>query len=150
MRNPEMDKLAVLVGTWKTKIHGAWFLDSLDAEVIGTTTFEWLGESLILWRSEFEGDDQGFARWTIVLGRSDATERFRVLYEDGRGVCREYAMTYDDDGHWTLSREDPDMHQRLVADIHPDRIEGRWEASEDAGTTWRKDFDLTFERTATP
>jgi hypothetical protein len=30
--------------------------------------------------------------------------------------------------------------------VAPDRIVGRWEASEDAGATWRKDFDLIFER----
>ena len=38
------------------------------------------------------------------------------------------------------------MHQRFVADVEPDRIRGRWEASEDQGRTWRKDFDLTYER----
>jgi hypothetical protein len=42
--------------------------------------------------------------------------------------------------------EDPDMFQRFIADVGPDRIAGRWEASEDHGSTWRKDFDLIFER----
>jgi hypothetical protein len=32
--------------------------------------------------------------------------------------------------------------------VERDRIDGRWEASEDAGGTWRKDFDLIFERRA--
>lgn len=49
-------------------------------------------------------------------------------------------------GAWTLHREDPDFHQRWIATVTPDRIEGRWEASEDAGATWRKDFDLTYVR----
>jgi hypothetical protein len=37
------------------------------------------------------------------------------------------------------------MFQRFIADVGPDRIAGRWEASEDHGSTWRKDFDLAFE-----
>ncbi len=83
---------------------------------------------------------------TMVLGRSDANDRFVALYHDDRGVCREFDMTFDD-GEWTLTRHDPDFYQRFVADVEPDRILGRWEASEDQGATWRKDFDLTFART---
>jgi hypothetical protein len=52
----------------------------------------------------------------------------------------------DDGEHWTMTRQDPDFHQRFIADIEPDRILGRWEASEDKGKTWRKDFDLTLNR----
>jgi hypothetical protein len=39
------------------------------------------------------------------------------------------------------------MHQRFIAEVEQDRILGRWEASDDLGATWRKDFDLTFQRT---
>ncbi len=48
-----------------------------------------------------------------------------------------------------LTRNDPDFHQRFIGTVEPNRIEGRWEASEDAGATWRKDFDLIFERRGT-
>ncbi len=81
----------------------------------------------------------------VVIGRSDAQDSFTALYHDERGVCRVFAMTFRD-GRWTLEREDPDMFQRFVAEVEPDRIVGRWEASEDQGTTWRKDFDLVFDR----
>jgi hypothetical protein len=47
---------------------------------------------------------------------------------------------------WTMLREDPDFHQRFVGQVTADRIHGHWDASEDQGTTWRKDFDLIFER----
>ena len=50
------------------------------------------------------------------------------------------------DGEWVMLREDPDFHQRFVGVVTPDRIDGHWDASEDGGTTWRKDFDLIFER----
>jgi hypothetical protein len=51
-----------------------------------------------------------------------------------------------DGGAWAMSRADPDFHQRLVARVEGDRMVGRADASEDHGATWRKDFDLVFER----
>jgi hypothetical protein len=53
------------------------------------------------------------------------------------------------DGEWTLLRKDPDFHQRFVAAVRRERIDGRWDASDDGGASWRKDFDLIFERVAT-
>jgi hypothetical protein len=144
MRNEEMAKLGGLVGEWTTTISDAWFLEPPGTTVPGTTTIEWLGDSLLVMRSEFQGHVS--SRMSFVLGRSDANDRFVALYQDDRGVCRQFDMTFDG-GHWTLSREDPDMHQRLILDVEPDRIFGRTDASEDAGQTWRKDFDLTYERT---
>ena len=75
-------------------------------------------------------------------GRSFAVT---ALYHDERGTSRVYAMTFGD-GQWALVREDPDFHQRFIADVKPGRIDGRWEASDDQGQTWRKDFDVIFER----
>jgi hypothetical protein len=53
----------------------------------------------------------------------------------------------DEGGAWILHREDPDMHQRFVLRlVDQDRIEAHTDASDDAGRTWRKDFDLVFTR----
>lgn len=145
MRNTEMAKLDGLVGEWTTTLSDAWFLEPPGTEVPGTAAVEWLGESLLVLRWYSGGGKHVHSQLTLVLGRSDANDRFVALYQDDRGVCRHYAMTFDD-AHWELLREDPDFHQRFVADIEKDRILGRWEASDDAGTTWRKDFDLTFVR----
>lgn len=60
-------------------------------------------------------------------------------------MCRQFTMAFGG-GNWTMTRADPDFHQRFVAEVEEDRILGRWDASEDCGTTWRKDFDLVFER----
>ena len=49
-------------------------------------------------------------------------------------------------GAWTMSRADPDFHQQLVGRIEGDRMVGQADASEDGGVTWRKDYDLVFER----
>jgi hypothetical protein len=45
-------------------------------------------------------------------------------------------------------REDPDFHQRFVGERRDGRIVGRWDASDDGGRSWRKDFDVVFERPA--
>jgi hypothetical protein len=144
MRNTELEKLDGLLGEWTTTLSDAWFLEPPGTQVRGTTVVERLGESFLFVRSEF-GEGAQHSTMDLVIGRSDPNDAYVALYEDDRGVCRQYAMTFGG-GHWTMSRADPDFHQRFVADVAEDRILGRWEMSEDQGRTWRKDFDLTFER----
>ncbi len=146
MRNDAMQQLDVLTGSWQTTLRNAWFLDPPEQEVPGSATVEWLGDAVVVFRWTME-DDVGKAtsEMVLVLGRSDANDAYTALYHDERGVCRVYAMTFDG-VHWILNREDPDMYQRFIADVEPERIAGRWEASDDQGSTWRKDFDLDFER----
>jgi hypothetical protein len=114
--------------------------------VAGSATVEWLGDAFVVFRWTMQGDvGKATNEMVLVLGRSDAHDAYTALYHDERGVCRVFAMAFDG-SRWTLSREDPDMYQRFIADVGPVRIAGRWEASEDQGSTWRKDFDLVFER----
>jgi hypothetical protein len=146
MRNEAMSKLDVLVGSWRTTMRNAWFLEPAGREVAGSATGEWLGDAFVVFRWTMAGDvGKATSEMVLVLGRSDPRDAYTALYHDERGVCRVYAMAFDG-SHWELSREDPDMCQRFVADVGPGRIAGRWEASEDRGATWRKDFDLVFER----
>ena len=140
MRNSALEALAGLVGTWRLTLSDAWFRED-KTPVPGTATVEWLDDAFLVLRSDLGGA----AAWTLVIGRSDARDAYAALYHDERGVLRVFAMTFTGTS-WTLTREDPDFHQRFVAQVEPDRIVGRWEASEDAGATWRKDFDLVFER----
>jgi hypothetical protein len=120
----------------------AWFLESPDIRGEGSAAIQWLGDAFLEMRATF-GEDYGTWHW--VIGRSDAREQLVLLYHDERGVLRVFDMSFGD-GEWTLVREDPDFHQRFIATVAEDRIDGRWEASEDGGATWRKDFDLIFER----
>ena len=140
MRNEQLAALGeTLAGEWDVTMSDAFFLEPPGTEVHGTVTIEWLGEAFLVHHLELEGES------TSVIGRSDARNAFEVLYHDDRGVLRRFAMTWSG-STWTLLREDPDFHQRFVADVEPDVIRGRWEASEDEGATWRKDFDLIFDR----
>ena len=141
MRNEALQQLEGLVGEWKLTLTNAWFLESLDIKGEGSATIGWLDDAFIELRATL--GEHGTWHW--VIGRSDPREQLVLLYHDERGVMRVFDMTFGD-GQWTLAREDPDFHQRFAATVARDRIDGRWEASEDGGTTWRKDFDLIFER----
>jgi len=142
MRNPALETVDVLVGEWALTLTDAWFLESRDVRQHGRATGRWLGDAFIELEAEMEGEHV----WHFVLGVSDANEQLIALYHDPRPASRLYRMTFTG-SDWTLFREDPDFHQRFVARRRPHQ--GRWEASEDDGATWRKDFDLVFERTGT-
>jgi hypothetical protein len=148
VRNEAVAKLDGLVGEWVLTLTNAWFLDSLDVRVSGAATFEWLDDAFIVWRWSLGGPDAD-EPVEIVMGYSDARQEYLALYHDHRGVSRVFGMTWGD-GRWTLLREDPDFHQRFEATVEPDRILAHFDASEDQGGTWRKDFDLIFERRANP
>jgi len=142
VRNEALQQLDGLVGDWTLAMTDAWFLDDPATVVEGAARVAWLADAFLELRGGL-GTDQ--ASWHWIIGRSDAREQLVLLYHDERGVLRVFDMTFGG-GDWTLVREDPDFHQRFIATVGPDRIDGRWEASEDAGVTWRKDFDLIFER----
>lgn len=141
MRNPALEPLGLLIGEWKLTLTDAWFLESRDVHQHGHATVRWLGDAFIELEAEMEGEHV----WHFVLGRSDPNEQLVALYHDPRPTSRVFRMTFTED-EWTMLRQDPDFHQRFVANVTPHRIDGRWEASEDRGATWRKDFDLIFER----
>jgi hypothetical protein len=139
--NDAMRRLEGLVGDWDVTMTHAWFLDSLDTEIKGSATFEWLADAFLVMRSKWADD----STQEFVFGRSDARDEYVAFSHDDRGVYRVFALTFDD-GEWTLLREDPDFHQRIVIRVQPDRIDLRADASDDAGQTWRKDLDYIFER----
>lgn len=145
MRNPAIEALDVLVGDWALTLTDAWFLESRDVRQHGRARCRWLGEAFIELTAELEGEPM----WHFVFGRSDANEQLVALYHDPRPTSRVFQMTFAG-GEWRMERRDPDFHQRFVATVAADRIDGRWDASEDGGATWRKDFSLIFERPSTP
>ncbi len=149
LMNDAMRRLEGLVGSWDLTLTHAWFLESLDTEIHGTATIEWYADAFLLAKGTFPARtaDEGGATWAMAFSHNDPRDAFIALYNDDRGVSRVFAMTFAD-GEWTLLREDPDFHQRLVIRIGDDRLDWRADASEDAGRTWRKDLDYIFERRA--
>ncbi len=142
-----LEPLEQLVGDWDVTLTHAWFLDSLDTEIHGTASVEWYADAFLLMHGEFPGrtPEQGGSAWWMAFARNDPRDTFLALYHDDRGVSRVFGMAFAD-GEWTLLREDPDFHQRMVMRLDDDRLDWRAEASEDAGLTWRKDLDYIFTR----
>src|SRR4051812_3348074 len=96
MRNKAMEPLDVLVGSWRTTMRNAWFLQPADREVPGSATVEWLGDAFVVFRWTMEGEvGKATSEMVLVLGRSDAKGAYTALYHDERGVCRIFAMTFD-------------------------------------------------------
>jgi len=145
--NDALRRLEPLAGDWDVVLTHAWFLDSLDTEIHGTVTIEWYADAFLLLHSTFPGRSasQGGSAWAMAFSRNDPWDAWLALYHDDRGVSRVFDMTFAD-GEWTLLREDPDFHQRIVMRIGADRLDWRADASEDAARTWRKDLDYVFVR----
>jgi len=142
VRNPAIDALDVLVGEWSLTLTDAWFLESRGVRQHGQAHVRWLSDAFI----ELEAELEGAPLWHFVFGRSDPTDQLVALYHDPRPTSRLFRVSFTGD-EWQMLREDPDFYQRFAATISGDRIDGHWDASEDQGATWRKDFDLIFERT---
>src|SRR5919202_4899584 len=147
-RNEALQQVAdVLVGDWKVTMTNAWFWEHPADVVEGAATVAWLDDAFLIMRWSF--GDEPKAVW--VLSRSDARDAFIALNYRERGELQVFDMTFTGaGGAWTMTRDDPDVYQRLVGTVSADgtRIDIHPDASEDRGTTWRKDFDLTFERRA--
>lgn len=136
-----LSDLEVLIGEWRLTLTNAWFLDSLETEVEGSSTFTWLDDGFIRMTFEVDGPPNAVG----IIGLSEPRGAYTMLYHDVRGVSRVYDMTFGD-GLWLMIRQDPDFHQRFRAAVAPDQIEAVSEASDDEGRTWRRDFDLLYTR----
>jgi hypothetical protein len=135
---PALERLRFLEGDWEMELSQAAFLS--EGEVVrGTAAFEFIDEGrLLIFR---QGDA---ATW--IIGGDDSTALYTVLYSDGRGVSRVYAMTLDGET-WKIWRDDEHFSQRFEAVVSAefDVISGRWEkrsSSED----WEHDFAVTYRR----
>jgi len=62
-------------------------------------------------------------------------------------VLRVFDLTLDGDT-WTLHREDPNFHQRLIGRVQGYQILAHPDMSKDQSATWVKDFDITLTRSS--
>jgi hypothetical protein len=136
--------LDLLVGRWSTVAWGGVFGDERFA---GRTTFTWTLDGAALLQEATVDHPQAPSVHAVVVPDGDG---FLQHYFDSRGVVRLYRMALDGTT-WTLQRDAPDFselpfHQRYVATLDGDVIDGRWERSDD-GAAWVLDFHLRHERT---
>lgn len=135
--------LEVLVGEWVIK---ADFPDAPEGDV----TFDWMAGRRFLierWEVPIPEAPDGVA----IIGYDADRGHFLQHYFDSRGVSRVYKMSLSG-GVWKLWRDTADFSpldfaQRYEGTFTPDgrTIAGAWEICHD-GSTWEKDFDLTYEK----
>jgi hypothetical protein len=140
--NPSIERLAALVGEWRTDINMP-----LDPPIVtsGRTTCEWSEDgSFLIVRGSVEHPD--FPSLTAILGGDDETERYSMLYFDSRGISRLYEMSLSTEV-WKLWREAPELSQRFIGKFSEDgnTMVGAWERSSD-GAHWEYDFDLMYTK----
>ena len=142
MKNKGLKALAPLIGEWEFTMYNAWFLESMDTQVKGFTTIEWLHDAFLILRNS-DADQKPDDIW--VIGYSDPREKYEMFYYDQRGVSRIFEATFDGK-KLVFSREDKDFYQRMTVTIKADGLHSIAEASEDKGKTWRKDLEMDFVR----
>jgi hypothetical protein len=153
----ELDDLEPFVGQWRMTPR---FTPNASDVAHALTTFEWLaGRRFLIQRWEIEHPDAPDGIAIIGFDRARLTylqhyfDRARLTYLqhyfDSRGVVRVYDMGFTN-SVWTLQRiaEHPDFSQRFIGRFREGgrSIEGSWERSNDGGSSWSLDFDLTYTR----
>lgn len=139
-QNPALEHLRPLIGNWVVSAMGG----AMDQEASGQVSFEWLeGGAFILQRWQ---PPDPMPNGVAVIGCDDSTGRCAMQYFDSRGVARIYELSLRD-GAWQQWRDAPGFSQRFTGTFSDDgnTISGVWELSRD-GSTWDKDFELTFRR----
>lgn len=135
---PALEPLRFLEGVWEMELSEAAFLP--EGHVVrGSATFDFLDDGRLL---AFRQGDA--ATW--IIGRDDSSDLFTVLYSDGRGVSRVYAMALEAET-WKIWRDDDDFSQRFTSTVSAGRdlIIGRWEKRA-AGEGWEHDFAVKYRR----
>lgn len=142
MQNKALATLEPFIGEWEYTMYNCWFLESMDAKVKGFATIEWLHDTFLVIRNS-DSDRKPADLW--VIGYSDARQKYQLFYHDQRGVARIFNLDFDGK-KMAFWREDRDFHQRVSLQITDEGLHALAEASEDEGTTWRKDLEMAYRR----
>lgn len=138
MKNKAFEIFSQLIGEWEYTMYNCWFLETMDTQVKGFTTIDWLFDAFVVFRSS-DANKKPNDVW--VIGYSEPQKKYQMFYNDERGVARIFNMTLDGKTLIFL-REDEDFYQRITLEIQIDRIHSIAEASDDKGKTWRKDLEM--------
>ena len=140
-RDPALEPFDALIGTWATESTHPL----VDADVTGSTTFEWLeGGRFLVQRLRM--DHELFPDAINVIGAPEDGEGLVMEYFDSRGVRRTYGVSLDD-GVWRTWRDQPGFEQRFSATLGHDSFEGLSQLAKTPGE-WKDDLKTTYRRRA--
>lgn len=140
--NPALDRLAPLIGEWRTT--GTHPLVP-DTTFHGRTSIEWHeGGAFLLIRSEI--DEPQIPSGIAVIGSDDAAGTFTMIYFDERNVSRRYAVEVAE-GQVSWHRDEAGFAQRMTITHSSDdsRLEARGTMSRNGGP-WEDDLQLSYVR----
>lgn len=145
--NKFLSPLAFLIGSWKTEVSNASFLDDPKTTLTGKASFKWYGDkSFIVMRSETSGSGPAKPPKAIaIVNLDDTNKEGSMIYYDERGVSRIYTMNIKGN-KWKLWRKAPGFSQKFEGTISRDKktIRAAWFAKEK--TSWKKDFEIVYSR----
>jgi hypothetical protein len=126
-------------------LSGASFLPDPEQVIHGNFGCSWIEAGAVLVMRQ-GGPSPPLATW--IIGRDEASPDYRVLYSDGRGVSRIYAMSLTGNKR-RLWRDHAGFSQRFEATVSDDRnsIAGHWEKSSN-GQGWEHDFYVAYSRSS--
>ena len=144
----EHERLAVLVGTWRTE---GWTRETPEhpaARIEAADTYQWLpGGSGLLHTVDARVGDQK-VDGAEIIGYDPSLESYRTLYFGTDGPAA-YEASLSEEGEavvWEMRSEDTKFAGTFDAD--GDAINGRWERlNED--TQWQPWMDITLTRQGT-
>ncbi len=142
--NPALSQLDFLLGEWRTELSNAAFLPDRSATAGGRTSFGWVEDGAFLAMRQYQ-TPSGPPQAVWVIGRDQVEGQYEVFYFDRRPMSRIYHMSFDG-SVWRMWREAPGFWQRFECVVSANRrtLSGYWEKSADDGSTWERDFDLSY------
>ena len=132
-----------LVGTWSIEARHPLLPGE---ELRGLTAFEWLADQhFLVQRTHYEHPELPDA--VLVTGILDGQPQMH--YFDPRGEHRTFSVSLNADG-WQYWNDDPSFAQRFTGTFGDDQqvITGRAERSEDGGSTWELDLEVSYRRSS--
>jgi hypothetical protein len=155
--SPEIQRLAALVGRWRTQGH---LVGDPPVPIAGTDIYEWLAGGFFLVHHVDVVIGHQQAQALELIGEYDpATDSFTGRAYDNLGNVTVMRAKVDEHGVWTFTgggdvapvaqpaSADPSGAVRSTLTISPDRasMTARWERSDD-GARWQPWMEVSFTR----
>jgi Protein of unknown function (DUF1579) len=155
--SPEIQRLAALVGRWRTQGH---LVGDPPVPIAGTDIYEWLAGGFFLVHHVDVVIGQQQVQALELIGPYDpATDAFTARAYDNLGNVTIMRARVDEQGVWRFtgggdvapaarpSSADPSGAARSTLTISPDRasMTARWERSDD-GANWQPWMEVSFTR----
>jgi hypothetical protein len=154
-RDPALDQLDMLIGTWSTESTHPL----VDQVLSGSASFEWLeGGHFLIQRART--DHELFPDAISIIGARvpgdghaaapgdgrgpNPGDGLIMEYFDSRGVRRTYGVSLDE-GVLRFLGHFPEFDQRFSARLATDAFVGQWQLARTAGD-WQDDLKLDYRR----